>query len=1152
MHQEGSEPSLTDLLLLLQSWRIYGENPHEDCYAAVQEKSAHQRRASCRDSQEPAMPRDSNPNPKRSGYSGTSKIASDAAPRTGSSGTGWRRSAANRITYLFAAVACFLVLTLLALVQPPRAVPHPAAMWNGYAFWAYPIVVNDIKRLQRITVSGASTDATLNAVSISGNEVWIAGNNGILLRSPDLGKTWKTVPKSGDSNVQANQSRNWIDIAKVEAAARDEAPSSSNGNPNVVSPSGSTPAQQNPAQQNPNAPPSLPVNNANGTSQQAPNAAYRPPTSKLQNQQEGLTPKTPFEMNGPKTTAAQKTSGSAPESKPAPATSSLSGQQAQPCSIAGKNLEAIAFVDRIVRVLVAPGVTVCASNDMGERWTTYNSSRGDNFVMSLSSRNFGALRNGYRISFDPGKGIVTSRGNATYTWRVPGGAYIKAINFANDERVGFAVGSSGSAFETIDFGRTWFPVLQGAEGEQLGDRLPHKLPAPWYYLSWLLVGLIAAPALKKPTDAELLGKETIADIGISDRPLEPGDPDPLGYRELALSISRFLRNENTIAPITIAITGDWGTGKSSIMNLLRRDLSSRGLQSIWFNAWHNQTEDDLFATILQAVRKQGVPQWWELDYLPFRLRLLWIRWRSRWQSITLLLMAIALLTGIEWQHRSEGSHTVSDFFDSLKSWQSFIDGLKNLSHDTLWVLVICILYAGKHLYDGLKAFGVDPASLLASRSGTTSLPDLEKQTALRQSFAQELREVTQALGKSRRMVIFIDDLDRCMPDNIRIVLEAVNFIVTSGECFVIMGLSRRPVEAGIGLSFEQIADEMTWSTTGEGPDPEETAKEKRLRFSRQYLDKLINIEIPARPISSARYKELVLDNARSAEPVDLVSYIARRSLRILLPILVSVLLIASMASLGLWIGGSKQSSADSSGTQVANPAAPIQNLAQANASTGTATAPTQATASTFSLAAPDQAGLSELSYIGVVLGSGLLLYLCWRILTRKEDVVVKDSPKFRQALELWDSVIVLSHETPRSTKRFMNRLRCLAMRLRPAPEERTRWGVLRQREPNPAGAATSAKDTLPESMLVALSALYDIAPEMVRRPDLFSNALQGKFYIAAASDKQPARPLVAESLETLLRSTLEEHESKFADEWSPTEKQREAFLNMSADVTVRG
>jgi hypothetical protein len=65
-----------------------------------------------------------------------------------------------------------------------------------------------------------------------------------------------------------------------------------------------------------------------------------------------------------------------------------------------------------------------------------------------------------------------------------------------------------------------------------------------------------------------------------------------------------------------------------------------------------------------------------------------------------------------------------------------------------------------------------------------------------------------------------------MPENIRVVLEAVNFIVTSGECFVIMGLSRRP-RGGIGLSFEQIAGDMTWSMVTTVVDADDTAKRKR-------------------------------------------------------------------------------------------------------------------------------------------------------------------------------------------------------------------------------------------------------------------------------------------------------------------------------------
>ncbi len=146
------------------------------------------------------------------------------------------------------------------------------------------------------------------------------------------------------------------------------------------------------------------------------------------------------------------------------------------------------------------------------------------------------------------------------------------------------------------------------------------------------------------------------------------------------------------------------------------------------------------------------------------------------------------------------------------------------------------------------------------------------------------------------MVLFIDDLDRCMPDNIRIVLEAVNFIVTSGECFVIMGLARRPVEAGVGLSFEKIVGEITPLAAESKEQLDEVKRLKRWEFSRQYLDKLINIEIPARAAKTARFEELVTNNGsgKSAASADLL----RRFLKIALPIAISVLLIASMTLAG--------------------------------------------------------------------------------------------------------------------------------------------------------------------------------------------------------------------------------------------------------------
>jgi KAP family P-loop domain len=1055
-------------------------------------------------------------------------------------------AAGNRLIYLFAAGGCFLFFTVLAIIQPSQATPHAPLSIRDWSFWFHPIVLNEIKRLPRVRTSGSPSGPSLNAVWASGKDIWIAGDDGVLLHSTDEGTSWNRLPEQSGPGVQGSAISNWSLVTVVRAASVSQPDASQKSqaidpaNKNLIRPqANSTPFSA--------VAPSKQLSTPFRPSANTPNSP--PPSIQPTN-----SPPTQLPAKN------QRTSGPKRESlvNPKVPTASNVPTLKKSCSIVGRNLIGVYFLNEETGYVWlaqpnqgdSPSVEYCATNNGAQTWTASTEefpedisaafSRSDEVITRVTPNYWVSVGTKGTVVF--GNPANWSRGTSRTS------ADLKGIFFLNG-RVGYAVGSSGTAIKTTDAGMSWFPVFQGLEGERLGDSAPHELPAPWYYLSWILVGAIAAPALRKPTN--LPSEETIANLGISDRPLEPGDPDALGYRELSLAISRFLRNENTIAPITLAITGEWGTGKSSIMNLLRRDLASRGLQPIWFNAWHNQTEDDLFATILQAVRKQGVPQWWEFYFLPFRFRLLCIRWRSRWQSITLLLMATALLAGIEFHHRFD--HTIASFFDSFRDWQTFINHAQNLSQDTLWVLLICLIYAAKHLYEGLKAFGVNPAALLASRSGTKSIPDLEKQTALRQSFAEELAEVTRALGSRRRMVLFIDDLDRCMPENIRVVLEAINFIVTSGECFVVMGLARRPVEAGIGLSFKDIADEMTWSTLTPGATQEETAKRKRWEFSRQYLDKLINIEISARPNASANFDELILVDANLSAASVTMNAVAVSALRIILPIMISVLLIVAMGLMGAWVGGKPQAPLPIKVAPVVGSNIPGQAPISPNTAITPQPLATVTPAQTVSLETSTAAKYSLSSYIWPFIGAAFLLYLCWRSLTQKESAVVKDSPQFQKALKVWDKVILASHDTPRSTKRFMNRLRCLAMRLRPGTEDETRWNILwrwrsvesQNIEPDNVFQSTQK---LPESMLVALSALYDIAPELVRQDSMFPSVLRGSF----GSGVEPEQPsIVSKNMEQLLLMALDQHKAQFGSNWPPTDDQRQTFLRSCADFTVR-
>jgi len=211
--------------------------------------------------------------------------------------------------------------------------------------------------------------------------------------------------------------------------------------------------------------------------------------------------------------------------------------------------------------------------------------------------------------------------------------------------------------------------------------------------------------------------------------------------------------------------------------------------------------------------------------------------------------------------------------------------------------------------------------------------------------------------------------------------------------------------------------------------------------------------------------------------------------------------------------------------------------------------PEQAAPVVLSLSAAAQTSNSFLAYLWPLAGTSLLIYGFWRILVRKDEHKVKDSPDFRNALAIWDSVIVLTHLTPRATKRFMNRVRCLAMRLRPTIEAESRWSLLRRGPDDEAATSSSVSNStqLPESCLVALSAMYDISPQLVRNEQMYAAAINGSLDSLSGDGGAIDARVVAK-----FREALEKHRTLFREEWPPSAGQRSIYLELFSDFTVRG
>ncbi|MBQ2424001.1 MAG: hypothetical protein II262_04300, partial [Alistipes sp.] len=73
---------------------------------------------------------------------------------------------------------------------------------------------------------------------------------------------------------------------------------------------------------------------------------------------------------------------------------------------------------------------------------------------------------------------------------------------------------------------------------------------------------------------------------IIDVPREHSQADLFGIQAYQNALIKYIRLTDT--PITIALQGEWGSGKTSLMNLLRYhlcDVDSAPYFPIWINTW---------------------------------------------------------------------------------------------------------------------------------------------------------------------------------------------------------------------------------------------------------------------------------------------------------------------------------------------------------------------------------------------------------------------------------------------------------------------------------------------------------------------------------------------------------------------------------------
>lgn len=328
----------------------------------------------------------------------------------------------------------------------------------------------------------------------------------------------------------------------------------------------------------------------------------------------------------------------------------------------------------------------------------------------------------------------------------------------------------------------------------------------------------------------------------ADKPLEPGDKDPLGFGAYADALALLMDGKNTSTPLTIAINGPWGSGKTSLAKMAEARLPigsdwDAPHVTCWFDAWANDDAPHLGAAFAAAVAK-GVNRhrrWWVRLVMPLPSVMLsperrW--WRRLWFGV--LAVALAAIA-IFWP---TGGSLLTPFTHAGATVSSMGHGTAatRLAWPLLAVAVIVLAQGLAPSIQGVARWIDNPGS----EAARGSMQDAKRQLG---------RLINQALRGKRRLMIFVDNLERCRPPRAVEVCEVVSQLIGHPQVVTVLigDMDTIALSAEIKYAALESITPGTSGTPGPGGTPGTFGVGPAGAYGRAYLEKLIQIQLRLPP-----------------------------------------------------------------------------------------------------------------------------------------------------------------------------------------------------------------------------------------------------------------------------------------------------------------
>ena len=222
------------------------------------------------------------------------------------------------------------------------------------------------------------------------------------------------------------------------------------------------------------------------------------------------------------------------------------------------------------------------------------------------------------------------------------------------------------------------------------------------------------------------------------------------FDKLSKTLSEIIKNSDP--HFTIGIYGEWGTGKTTLMRSIKnnlivneQDLQKSKILPIWFNAWRYEREEQLATIAMMKTIAYGMTNHVKFDSVSKTIKKgLFILGKD---IVRQLALQVITKKGVE------------EFENNFLEEQKF---LSEMERDTIY-------------FDGLNAIS-------------------EQMKKIRDNEG----------GEDYRVVVFIDDLDRCSPKKALEVLESIKVFLDIDGFVYVLGISHETINKLITYAYKEI------------------------------------------------------------------------------------------------------------------------------------------------------------------------------------------------------------------------------------------------------------------------------------------------------------------------------------------------------------